>query len=184
MISRAVAWLRTRRREVAVGVVCAIGGVAAGYLIHRPETVTLTRVQTVTRWKTRTVKVAATQTTQATRRQATVTRTVRHVRRLPTGEATVTVETLTASGTDATTLATATERTAAAVASGQATATVAREVRTAARPTWSLGALVGGSLSLRPVWGGYVRRRVVGPLWAGAWGLSSGVAGVSLGIEW
>lgn len=53
-----------------------------------------------------------------------------------------------------------------------------------ARPSWqvnALGAVQIGDLS-KPFFGVQVERRI-GPLWVGAFGLSDGTAGVSLGIQ-
>lgn len=63
-----------------------------------------------------------------------------------------------------------------------------------ARANWRVGLLGGSSLTLNPVeaplgnWhvGMYAERRLVGPVWGGAWGHSNGrdwYAGVSLGME-
>lgn len=62
-------------------------------------------------------------------------------------------------------------------------------VTTSQRPSWRAGALVGlqlRELRLPPgplLYGAHVERRVLGPLWLGAWGLSSGAAGLSLSAE-
>lgn len=52
-------------------------------------------------------------------------------------------------------------------------------------PTWRVTALAGLRLGeLQPVYGGQVSRRLAGPIWVGAWGLSSGTAGVAVAVEW
>jgi len=54
---------------------------------------------------------------------------------------------------------------------------------------WRVSALVGGQLKLSPisfntlVYGAAVERRLLGPVWVGVWGISSGTAGVSLTLE-
>jgi hypothetical protein len=64
-----------------------------------------------------------------------------------------------------------------------------RQVTSTARSTWRAGALVGlqlQALKVPPgplVYGAHVERRVLGPLWLGAWGLSSRTAGLSLSAE-
>lgn len=56
--------------------------------------------------------------------------------------------------------------------------------RTLPRPDWRVGALVGMDLRTGSVgYGGAVERRILGPVSAGAWGLSSGHAGLSLSLE-
>lgn len=53
-----------------------------------------------------------------------------------------------------------------------------------ARPQWRAGALVGLELlELRLVVGGLVERRILGPVSVGAWGLSSGSAGLAVTVE-
>lgn len=60
------------------------------------------------------------------------------------------------------------------------------------RADWRAGALVG--IDLNPAWqpipnagpltlGAHVEYRILGPVWVGAWGLHTGVAGASLGFE-
>ena len=64
------------------------------------------------------------------------------------------------------------------------------KIETAILPDWRVSAKVGVSLgdlsfsALPPlVYGGAVERRIVGPLWGGAWGLSNGTVGISLTFE-
>jgi hypothetical protein len=62
-----------------------------------------------------------------------------------------------------------------------------REVKVErARPDWRAGALVGVD-PFHPlsgfVYGATVERRVLGPVWLGAWGLSSRAVGLSLSLE-
>ncbi len=50
---------------------------------------------------------------------------------------------------------------------------------------WRVG-LMGGVTVLGPnafSYGAYAERRLLGPVWIGAWGLSSGYAGAKLGLE-
>lgn len=65
-----------------------------------------------------------------------------------------------------------------------------REVRVEVRPRWRVSALAGAdlrtlSLTAPPAWelGAAVEYRLVGPVSAGAWALSSGRAGVSLSVS-
>jgi hypothetical protein len=63
------------------------------------------------------------------------------------------------------------------------------EVRSRSPPDWHLSFLAGlraGSVlqgQLSPVYGAHVQRRLIGPFSVGAWGLSTGAAGVSLSLE-
>lgn len=65
---------------------------------------------------------------------------------------------------------------------------VVREKVVESRLDWAVHALVGTPISLKPlglgpvVYGAAVERRVLGPISVGAWGLSSGQGGVSLGL--
>ncbi len=61
-------------------------------------------------------------------------------------------------------------------------------VVTSPRPDWRVGAMVGTALTLdpiflKPVYGGFVERRIAGPFSVGIWGLSTGTTGVSLVLE-
>lgn len=56
------------------------------------------------------------------------------------------------------------------------------------RPQWRLGLLGGAKVSLSPpgaslVFGAIAERRLVGPFFVGAWGLSNGSVGASLSVE-
>lgn len=65
-----------------------------------------------------------------------------------------------------------------------ATHTAAERTVTAARPDWRVGPMVGFDFRSGTVaYGGQVERRILGPVSVGAFGLSSGVAGVSLSLE-
>lgn len=67
---------------------------------------------------------------------------------------------------------------------------VVTEVRTVerARSSWRVGAAAGWSITrpaLRPeLYGVDLSRRVVGPVWLGAWARTDKTAGVSLAVEW
>lgn len=51
-------------------------------------------------------------------------------------------------------------------------------------PSWQVNALGGMTWgSWKPVYGAQVQRRILGPLWIGAWGLSSGEGGISAGVQ-
>lgn len=55
----------------------------------------------------------------------------------------------------------------------------------APRPDWRVGGLVGIDLGgLSPTYGAQLERRIIGPVYVGAWGLSSGQGGISVGVEW
>lgn len=57
-------------------------------------------------------------------------------------------------------------------------------VKTYAGVRTSITALAGlGSLSGPPIYGGAVSRSILGPVNAGAWALTNGTVGVSLGLE-
>lgn len=67
---------------------------------------------------------------------------------------------------------------------------VERQIRVEVRHDWRVSALAGAdlrtvSMTAPPAWvlGGLVERRIVGPISLGAWGLSSGAAGLSLSLE-
>lgn len=52
-------------------------------------------------------------------------------------------------------------------------------------PDWRVGALIGVDLSSPgPAYGLTVERRILGPIHVGAWGLSTGPVGISVGAEW
>lgn len=64
------------------------------------------------------------------------------------------------------------------------THTAAERIVTAARPDWRAGPMVGFDFRSGSVaYGGQIHRRILGPISVGAFGLSSGVAGVSLSLE-
>lgn len=75
----------------------------------------------------------------------------------------------------------ASERSSAALL--RASLDLSRELRPSL-PNWRVGGLVGVDLSgPSPAYGGQVERRIIGPVYVGAWGLSSGQAGLSVGVE-
>lgn len=52
-----------------------------------------------------------------------------------------------------------------------------------AQPDWRVSGLVGWDFGrTQLVYGGAVERRIIGPVWLGVWGLSSGAAGGSVGV--
>lgn len=58
------------------------------------------------------------------------------------------------------------------------------ETKSQALPAWRVGALVGLDIhALQPTYGAHVERRLVGPLSLGGFALTSGVAGLSLSLE-
>lgn len=62
--------------------------------------------------------------------------------------------------------------------------TVSDKTTERARPSWRLGPLVAFDLRTRGLsYGGQVERRILGPVSLGAFGLSTGVAGLSLTLE-
>ncbi len=61
-------------------------------------------------------------------------------------------------------------------------------VVTSPLPQWRVGALVGVGLRLDPLvlvpaYGAHVERRIAGPFFVGVWALHTGVAGLSLSLE-
>lgn len=56
------------------------------------------------------------------------------------------------------------------------------EVRTPL-PDWRIGGLVGLDLRTGPTYGAEVQRRLWGPVYVEAWGITSGAVGVGLGLE-
>lgn len=58
----------------------------------------------------------------------------------------------------------------------------AKEETRVSEPDWRVGGMVGLS-GVGTVYGGSIERRILGPVWLGAWGLSSGAFGVSVGVE-
>lgn len=53
------------------------------------------------------------------------------------------------------------------------------------RPQVSLAILAGSPVSFppTPVYGGYISKEIIGPITVGAWGLSSGVVGLAVGLN-
>lgn len=49
-------------------------------------------------------------------------------------------------------------------------------------PSWRVSGLVGGRWGTGIEYGAHVERRLLGPIYVGAWGLSSGAVGVGLGV--
>lgn len=85
---------------------------------------------------------------------------------------------------------TTSDETAVANATAAARVTLVDEKRVEdyARPSWRLAAQAGwkwDAPSLQPsIYGGEVSRRIVGPVWLGAWARTDSTAGVSLALEW
>jgi hypothetical protein len=65
------------------------------------------------------------------------------------------------------------------------TQTISTKVIENSKPDWQLHVLGGIDLthSFNPIFGGEVDRRILGPIFVGAWGLSNGSAGLSLSLE-
>jgi hypothetical protein len=117
------------------------------------------------------------------RRQETTTRA-------PDGTTTTvkTEEEATDKSTTAVVVAEAKKDTFAETSKREATESKSRTV-TESRTQWKASALAGVDLAtalrgeLRPVYGGALERRVLGPFSAGAWALSNGTAGLSMSIR-
>jgi hypothetical protein len=143
----------------------AVGGASAWYL--RPPV-----VETRTEYKDRVVEVVKTireQVKTQTRRQVK-TRTEEK----PDGtKITVRTETGTETKTETDTRS-----------DGQKTASTEKvSVDRYWSPDWSVRGLAGVDLRSKAfTYGAAVERRVVGPVWLGAWALSSGVVGASVGV--
>lgn len=177
---RALTWLRSHWRPVAFAAALLVA-FAAGWAAHRPvpKVEYRDRVQV----QTRVVEHQVEHVVYRERKQAVHQRATHRVEvTRPDGTKVVTVDTATAAELHV--------DTASALQldlSRLAVHTASREtslVQTPAAPTsWRVSALVGLRLPLQPVYGGEAARRVVGPLWLGGWGLSSGEGGVSLGLE-
>lgn len=150
----------------------AVAGAALAFAVGRwtdpvqveERTVEVVRhaVVTVTRVRTETVK-------------AVQVRVVEREVRTPDG--TVTVDRTTDSRTD--------ERVTTDSGTTVAEKTDARREATVTPrlPDWRVSGMVGTGWPLAPIYGAHVERRILGPVTVGGWGLSSGVVGLSIGVE-
>lgn len=196
----ALTWLRTHRRT-ALELLGLVVVFCAGWALHRPaprleaqqrETAQVQQQQHRQVQASAVVHQVEQGTTIARAEQHRRVRTHREVHVLPSGERTIVTDT---AEDDSATLETAQQVTVSldlsSVLSGvvdrQETASASREASViqtpAAPPSWRVGGLAGLSAS-GPVYGGEVSRRVLGPIWVGAWGLSVPAGGVSVGVEW
>jgi hypothetical protein len=181
----AMNFLQNHWRAAGVSLLCLLllgGGFLAGRRSAPERVVTVTQTHETVR--TVEVEKKATQTqTHVARAAHRTTKTV--TTRTPDGTTTTTRETTTDTHTAGdTSQATQTER------SAQAERTIDTKARTETTNSaaWRISGLVGlsrgaGVPSLQVVYGGHVERRLFGPVTAGAWFLTSGAAGVSLGVE-
>lgn len=182
MVPRALTWLKEHWRPVALATAVLVA-FAAGWAAHRPAPRVEYRDRVVVQEHVVDHVVTRTVTVEAKQKQdEKVVHKV--VTRRADGSSVTTVDVASASEVNL-----QLGQTVAADLSHVQDVTAKREtslVQTpAAPPRWRVEGLVGLELhGLQPVYGGQVSRRVLGPLWAGAWGLSSGVGGVSVGVEW
>lgn len=65
------------------------------------------------------------------------------------------------------------------------TSTQSSTVTTYNKPQWKINAMAGlGTANLaQPIYGAQLERRIIGPIFAGAWGNSNREGGISLGLE-
>lgn len=185
----ALAWMRSHWRPVA-GLAALALAFAFGRYATPPKTVTHETVRTVTVEDTRSKEQVRALTAQITELQKTthrVTKTAKHAD--GSSETTTTVDTSVATKTET---HTDTEKTK--TEEQHSKTDVARTVTktvTSDRPTVRVSLLAGVELAhlgtpqvLGPIaLGGMVEGRILGPVWIGAFGLSSGTAGIALSIE-
>lgn len=167
---------------------CAAAGFALlGGAFAAGRYTTPTRVETETVEVVKEVRVAYTvyRTTEAVAERRNVRETT-HTERRPDGTEVSVRETVDLTHID-------TARTAEGESVARTETARTTDIRTVTeyrRPDWRLTALVGVQLRIAPstslfgpvVYGGQLERRIVGPVYLGAWGLSSGVAGASLSL--
>lgn len=176
----ALAWLRSHPRtaEALACVLC----VALGWAWHRPSAPAVQyrdRVETKVEYRDRIVEKVVTVEAKATDSQR-VTHRVETTH--PDGTKVVELDT----GTSVQALVNV-QSLAAVNIQEQGATTATREttlVQTPApAPRFRLGALAGLS-GKGPEYGAEASLRVLGPLWLGAWAITSPAAGVSLSVEW
>lgn len=177
-------WVRDHWRLVAY---LAAGATlfALGYAAHRPAP----RIEYRDRVQVQT-KVVEHQVEHIVYREAKQATSQRATHRVeitrPDGTRVVTVDTASAAHVDL-----QLGQTVTADVSRVSTETATREtslVQAPAEPRWRVQALVGaeigGGFALRPVYGAAVSRRLLGPFWVGAWGITAPAGGLSIGAEW
>jgi hypothetical protein len=135
-----------------------LGGLATGRLLLRPKVITKTEVVEKIKVVTLEVekKVVKTRKTKTTKK--------------PDGTV-VTEETVRDAQTDT------------AITKDKTADTKTATTQIPLRNDWMVSVLGGteAKLPLQPVFGGHVQRRILGPIYVGAWGLSNGSLGLSLG---
>lgn len=160
------------RYALTAGAAGIVGFASAAYL--RPRTVHESHTEYVDRWNT----VVQTLTVVDTRTRTVVQRIIEEKR--PDGTQITTREN---EGTETETRDRSEQK---ATAEGNGSGKVANVEVVAGRvlPRWSVGILVGTSTHGDRTVGGFASYRLVGPITVGAWGLSSGQFGGSLGVTW
>jgi hypothetical protein len=166
---------------VAVG--ACVGGYALGRYVAPNKVVTheVTRVETVTKVDTQAQERVKELTAQldTLQRHTHTEKTVK-----PDGTKTTVTDTTVDRSVD-----THKDTTADAEQKQTSQTSTVREVTktvevSRARPDWRVGALVGFDINSKAFsYGATVERRILGPLSVGAWGLSNGVGGISLTLE-
>jgi hypothetical protein len=176
----ALTWLKEHWRPVAIAAAVLVA-FCAGLSVRRPAPRIEYRDRVVVQEKVVEHQVVKTVTVEAkTEDKQRVTHRVETTR--PDGTRVVELDTATDAHVDL-----HVGQLATVDLSREATATVTHETQlvqtSAAPPRWRVGALAGLSTH-GPVYGGEGSVRLVGPIWAGAWVLTSPAGGVSVGVEW
>lgn len=153
------------RLQIAV---VALGVLSAGILLGRLTAPVQVEIQEREVVKRQVITVTAVRT-----HQAVATRTVEREVRVPGG--TVTIERV---------IEAKAETHVEENSRGEEKTDARREVAVSpVLPQWRVSGLVGTGLPLVPIYGAHVERRILGPVSVGAWALSSGVGGLSVGVS-
>jgi hypothetical protein len=158
------------RYAITAGAAGLVGFAAASYL--RPRVLTEARTEYVDRWH----EVVTTRTVVDVRTRTVVQRVIEEKR--PDGTEITTHET---EGTETEVAARGEQRSEAEGSEAMDTVRMERRIQPS---RFSVSFLAGLTLRVEPVYGAAVTYRVLGPITVGAWGLSSGVLGASLGVTW
>lgn len=177
----------------AVPVAALLGVLIGRFTVHpRVETVEKVKYQDRTVWKDRIVEAKAS-SDDTSKVKAVRTVTVVKTRWLPGGV--VEKEATTTAAKDTTATEAKRENTHRTIDSEAQKATVTEMTKTVtvdARPNWSVSLMPGIQFAGEKavtlygpgVLGASVERRIIGPVWMGAWGSTSGAAGISIRSEW
>lgn len=175
---------------VIIGSALFLGAVAGRYaspakvvVQEKVKTVEVEKQVVVVQEHVKVERVEVATESRHVRRQETTTRA-------PDGTTTTvkTEEEATDKSTTAVVVAEAKKDTFAETSKREATESKSKTV-TESRPQWKASALAGVDLAtalhgeLRPIYGGALERRVLGPFSAGVWALSNGTAGLSMSIQ-